>query len=254
MQHLKLPMALIDPAPFEPASKLKRSIQKDVVACLAESMEKIGLLTPLAVRAAKIIRNGTRVDGWQIIYGHHRMEAAVSLWWKEIDCIVYEDGEINSKAAIISENLHRADLTTEELQNYRAEWAESIMGRKADKLRHDAAVSTKGGRGNKGGVRAAAREMGVSARTVDRAIKASNTPNDAKREAYLEKERERSARNRELRKASKEPSTVVQFVQKPYTESQWNSEMDALERKATIDWILRRAENKRHNSASDISA
>ena len=155
MQHRKLPMALIDPAPFVPANKLKRDIQKDVVAGLAESMEKIGLLTPLAVRAAKIIRSGTRVDGWEIIYGHHRMEAAKKLWWDEIDCIVYEDGEINSKAAVISENLHRTGLTTEELQRHRAEWAESIMGRKREVLTHRGSKppqpsKSRGGKGSRG--------------------------------------------------------------------------------------------------------
>jgi hypothetical protein len=100
-----------------------------------------------------------------------------------IPCIIFEDGEMHSEAAIISENLHRTHMTSDELQEARAEWAVRIMGRKEvsggdrqklpPKAHPHAGTGVGSGSGGgrpKGGIAAAAREMGVPRSTVQDAI------------------------------------------------------------------------------------
>jgi hypothetical protein len=93
-QPRKLPIHLLERSYSPPGDRSARSIQEEVFAALAADIEKHGLLHPLAVRPAKIIRGCTEVDGWKIIDGHNRWEAALRLGWKEIDCVVYEGGEL----------------------------------------------------------------------------------------------------------------------------------------------------------------
>ncbi len=85
----------------------------------------------------------------------------------------------------IAENLHRADLTTLERSEHIAEWV-----RLTDKIGQVAQFSKVGaGRGNEGGISAAAREIGVERTEVRRAEKVASISDDAKeaaREAGLD--------------------------------------------------------------------
>ena len=96
-----------------------RPIDKEKLAVIAESMNKIGLRTPLTVRKT--------IDGEIVLVaGLHRLEAAKSLGWKEIDCIVMKGGQVQRQLWTIAENLHRADLT--KLQHAEAvdRWAQLV--------------------------------------------------------------------------------------------------------------------------------
>lgn len=73
----------------------------------------------------------------------------------------------------IAENLHRSELTALERDEHVAEWVR--LSQKARQL--DAIFF--GGRGNKGGVRAAARELGLSEPDARRAIKVGNLAPEA---------------------------------------------------------------------------
>jgi hypothetical protein len=90
---------------------------------------------------------------------------------------VFSDAH-EAKLWAISENLHRVELTALERADQTAEWVK-LTGRK---VRQVAAVSF-GGRGQEGGARAAARDLGVSDRDVRRALQIASLAPEAKQAA-----------------------------------------------------------------------
>jgi ParB-like chromosome segregation protein Spo0J len=146
-----------------------------VVKRLAVSMKRIGLMTPITVRYYPETLDGAD-DGYEIIVGRHRYAAAVSLGWDEIDAIVIECSDVDAKLWEISENLDRAELTQLQRDRQIALWIE-LTNEGVDKLAQVEPVS--GGRGNKGGVRAAARELGVERSDANRAIQVASLSNEA---------------------------------------------------------------------------
>jgi ParB-like chromosome segregation protein Spo0J len=80
-----------------------RPIVKKKLRIIADSMAKIGLQTRITVRATK--------EGYKLVTGRHRLEAAKSLSWREIDCFVMAGNKIERRLWAIAENLHRAELT-----------------------------------------------------------------------------------------------------------------------------------------------
>jgi hypothetical protein len=86
-------------------------------------------------------------------------------------------GDADARLWEIAENLHRAELTGAERREHIAEWAK-LTGEKPQ-LPHDGAIESKraDGRGSKGGLRAAERELGIGHSEAQRAVKiASVTP------------------------------------------------------------------------------
>src|ERR1700722_1846487 len=73
---------------------------------LAASMQQIGLMTPITVR-----RSSDSDDSYELTTGRHRVAAALSLGWDEIDAIEIECSDVDAKLWEIAENLHRAELT-----------------------------------------------------------------------------------------------------------------------------------------------
>lgn len=66
-------------------------------------MGKIGLLNPIIVRQ--------KGDGFEVVGGSHRLQAAELLGWTEIDAIVIEASDVLAELAMIDENLCRAELS-----------------------------------------------------------------------------------------------------------------------------------------------
>ena len=112
METRKLSMALIYPRDEG------RAVQKDRVAPLAQSMQEIGLRTPITVRAAKRVSDCAEIDAWEIVCGRHRYEAALTLQWQEIDCFVTTDDELHSQLWEIDENLMRTELSAADEASY----------------------------------------------------------------------------------------------------------------------------------------
>lgn len=158
-----------------------RDIDADAVGAIASSMEKIGLRTPISVRYFPERPEqfpGTTDDALVLMTGAHRLEAAKKLGWEKIECFVYYEGdEIDAQLWEIAENLHRAELTALERDEQVALWVKL----NADKLAQIAPVS--GGRGNEGGVRAAARELGIERTDASRAVKVASLTDEAKEAA-----------------------------------------------------------------------
>jgi ParB-like chromosome segregation protein Spo0J len=148
-----------------------RALDEAAVARLMESMARIGLQTPITLRP---------VDGEVVLVaGMHRLEAARRLGWSRIDAVYFEGDERDAQMWEIAENLHRAELKALERDAHAAEWIRLAE----EKLSQDATVSSKGGRGHEGGVRAAARELGITKDDAHRALKVASLPAEAKQVA-----------------------------------------------------------------------
>ena len=103
-----VPMASIDPNPFQP----RRDFGTEELNDLVESMRVHGLLQPIVVRPS-----GAR---FQLIAGERRWRAAIELGWTQIEAyLVTADDQRMQEWALI-ENIQRQDLNPMELaQAYR---------------------------------------------------------------------------------------------------------------------------------------
>lgn len=80
-----------------------RLLKKDNLPILASSMAAIGLKTPITVRKGQ--------KGFVLVAGRHRLEAAKSLGWSHIPCVVMDSDKVERQLWAIAENLHRTGLT-----------------------------------------------------------------------------------------------------------------------------------------------
>ncbi len=99
-----------------------------------------------------------------------------SLGKSEAVCAIHNVDDDDARLWEIAENLHRADLTVLERDEHVAEW----MRITENKLTHTVSVSSAGGRGNEGGMRAASRDLGVNREDARRATKVAGLSSEAK--------------------------------------------------------------------------
>ena len=151
----------------------RRNVDPAAVDRLVESISAIGLQQPISVWAPDA---NTAV----LVAGRHRFEACKRLDWFEIPAVFVDMDERARRMWEISENLHRAELSTLERDEQVAEW-----------IRLAAVVSpqdvAKPGR-PESGTRMAAREIGVGREDARRAEKVASLPDEAKEAARREKE------------------------------------------------------------------
>jgi ParB family transcriptional regulator, chromosome partitioning protein len=135
----------------------RRPVTEDKKCRVADSMAKIGLRTPISVRK----RDNGEIE---LVAGLHRLEAAKSLDWKEIDCIVMKGGKIQRQLWTIAENLHRSDLTALQRAEHVAKWKRLVK-----MLDGDEHVVKPGGRQPKDkGFSRTAKKLGITRETVRR--------------------------------------------------------------------------------------
>jgi ParB family chromosome partitioning protein len=85
-----------------------RAVREEIVNALVQSMADRGQLQPIVLRRDS-------GDGYWLVAGLHRLEAAKKLNWKEIRCSVFDDMDADQAELIeIDENLIRADLSPAE--------------------------------------------------------------------------------------------------------------------------------------------
>ena len=88
-----------------------RPVDESKISRLAESMDALGLQTPITVWAKPN-------DAFQLVAGAHRLAAANSLGWEFIDAIFTDADEIDRQLWEIDENLMRSELSpTEEAEH-----------------------------------------------------------------------------------------------------------------------------------------
>jgi N6-adenosine-specific RNA methylase IME4/ParB-like chromosome segregation protein Spo0J len=87
-----------------------RMLRPEKVAELAESMAARGLIQPIIVRPSS-----GRGNGYELIAGRHRFEAAKCLGWPLIASVVFNGVDVDAALLVqIDENLIRADLSPAE--------------------------------------------------------------------------------------------------------------------------------------------
>ncbi len=177
--------------------KRQRHLDASNVKELAESMKRIGLQTPITVR---IVPSTTDPVTGEVVHdvpvliaGLHRLEAAKLLGWETIDSFTLDVTEAEAELWEISENLHRADLTELERAGQTTRWieltesgakveAESAENKPAQ-LGPVSETCNVGGRGNTGGINAAARALGITRQEAQRAVKIAAITEPAKEAA-----------------------------------------------------------------------
>ena len=145
---------LVKPLSIAVGQRIIPPTEKNVAAMMA-SFVKYTQLTPIAVMPVT-------TNTYRLIVGATRLEAAIKLGWNEIRVEVVTGTEDEFEAHEILENLDRRDLTRQQRAMLRQ--------RKRD-LEHrmlENVQKTIGGRGQKGGVREAARQAGVPLATAQR--------------------------------------------------------------------------------------
>lgn len=153
-------------------SDRKREIDGAAVDRLVQSIQSVGLRTPITVRTAE---DGARLV---LVTGAHRLAAAKTIGWETIDAFVEDEDEcdeIDAELWEIAENLHRAELTALERDEQVARWValteqKVISGQPAQKTR---------GR-PEGGVSAATRSLGIERTDARRASKVASLSEQAK--------------------------------------------------------------------------
>jgi ParB-like chromosome segregation protein Spo0J len=153
------------------------------VQALKQSIAEVGLLQPLVVQPVSFIPH--------LVCGHNRLAALRELGWDSALAVILPertsapDAATTAALAEIAENLHRREIDAIERAELVARWAE-IVGRRHEKPRQDGAVSKRGrseGRGNIGGTRQTARDLGVPEQTVRRSKSIAGLAPEAKKAA-----------------------------------------------------------------------
>jgi ParB/RepB/Spo0J family partition protein len=107
-----VPLHLID----EPPTAMRAAMDEHALDELMNSIRITGLLQPIGLIVVG--------DRYEIRFGHRRFIAVQRLGWPEIDARVYGPGEVCDEAAMLAENLHRADVSDGEVALWLAELQE----------------------------------------------------------------------------------------------------------------------------------
>jgi len=106
-----VPIAALEPSPFQPRAGIDREKLDDLIASIAAN----GVLQPLLVRP-----HPTAPGRFQIIAGERRWRAAQAVPLHEVPVLVRALDDRTAAAAALVENLQRADLNAmEEAEGYR---------------------------------------------------------------------------------------------------------------------------------------
>lgn len=154
----------------------RREAAPENVQKLAESIREVGMIHPITIG-----RDNT------LVAGLHRLSAAKSLGWTEVDCTVTDLEGLQAELAEIDENLIRTPLSVIETDNllYRRK---QIYEELHPETRHGCAKPSENGKKTicpvspaKSFIEDTAEKLGVSPRTVSRSVqRARDMTQDAK--------------------------------------------------------------------------
>jgi ParB-like nuclease domain len=150
-----------------------RPINERTVVALAESMQRLSQLSPISVYRLDD-------DTLRLVTGLHRLEAAKSLGWKEIEAVFSTGNEIERELQEIAENLHRSELTALERDTQIGRWAE-LTAAKVGQIDPPSG----GAQPAEKGVRKVARELNLERKDVERAVKVASISSEAKKAARV---------------------------------------------------------------------
>jgi ParB/RepB/Spo0J family partition protein len=178
----------LDQIDFPPSC---RPTHADKVGELVKSIRMLGLQTLPTV----VERDGR----YKLVAGRHRVEALRVMGKDRIDVRVVDFDDVEARLWTISENLHRNELNALQRSEHIAEWirlteaSQSSQVETIESERDDGATvhevlrqvdaKPQGGR-PEGGVRAAARELGITEPEARRSVKIDSIAPAAKEAAY----------------------------------------------------------------------
>ena len=158
----------VERVPLDSLTVATRHRQADPakVRVIADSMARHGQLQPVTV-----YQSGEY--SCTLVAGLHRVQAARSLGWEEIDAVFVEGDVLAREMLEIAENLHRCDLTKEErdrqIRRY-AELLEALPRQTVAPTEARVDGRRKGPQHEKGVAAKVAEETGLSVRTVQRVL------------------------------------------------------------------------------------
>ena len=156
----------------------RRDIVAGSVKSLADSINKVGLRHPITVQK--------KGDRYILVAGRHRIEAYKKLGLDHIPATIVTMTNGDARLWEIAENLHRTELSKLERDDNIAKWIRITEG-----VSRQVDAKPQGGR-PEGGVRAAARGLGIDEVDARRAVKVAALAAEAKeaaRDAGLENNR-----------------------------------------------------------------
>lgn len=155
-------------------SDRKREVDPEAVSVIARSMVEIGLLTPITViYPASTADDADTSSAPVLVVGANRLEAAMSRGWKAIQCVVMDSGGAGAEMWEIAENLHRRDLTKKQRDEHIRRYARLLEERgeqKGQTVPFESQRQDGKGHRQNGIASEIAEDMGVSKRTVNRAL------------------------------------------------------------------------------------
>jgi ParB-like chromosome segregation protein Spo0J len=150
-----------------------RHINRDTVEALKKSISRIGLKVPISIRLI------SEVEGYALVAGLHRLQACCELDMAEVPVREETGTDADARMWEIAENLHRAELTVIERAEHIEEWRKLTT----DKGSQLATPVAGGTQPEARGIKATARDLGVTVREVERAEKIAGIDAAAKTEA-----------------------------------------------------------------------
>jgi len=176
------------------------------VSALADSLDKVGLESPISVRTVREGEGGY----YQVVAGAPRLAAAKALGWAQIECQVHVNMSDDEALALeIVENLHRLDLTAAE-RRAQVKMLAKTFERMEDQSGHNVPIESKraDGKGHrpKGVASKVAEATGLTQRHVNRLL-AEDKPKPAKSPEEVAAKRE-AARVASLSKGRGKPQAL----------------------------------------------
>jgi len=153
-----------------------RAPQADQVSEMRQSLRHTGQLSSIGVRAADR-EKGETGSPWVLVFGATRLVAAREEGWAKIRAAVLKGSDVDFEIAELVENLHRGELSKLDRDRQLVRYLDLMMS--GEVLRGARAKPT-GGR-PRGGLREAARQLGIPESTVRDALKAATITDEGAR-------------------------------------------------------------------------
>jgi ParB family chromosome partitioning protein len=126
-----------------------RSADPAQVAALKASIAEVGLLCPITVCKSEVMFDGALRDGFRLVAGLHRLEAARALGWQEIPANIVDLDQQQQIIAECDENLcgakltkaERAMFTARRKEAYELLHPETVAGVAGANAKHNSAVA-----------------------------------------------------------------------------------------------------------------
>lgn len=201
-----------------------RGLNAEAVKRLAESIDTLGLQTPITVRYDEAS------DEIRLVAGLHRLKACEQLGHDKIQAIYTKATPEQARMWEIAENLFRAELSAVERAEHIDEW------RKLASAAADYLPRAGGARATNQGMRWAARELGVSHTAIQDAAKIAKLPPEVKKQAIAE----RWTQARALAAATGKPAPAVKNAFE--SEEDWRRALFTVWNRGAQDWRERALE------------